>query len=208
MTTHQICQSTEIKDLTMLNITVLDNFSEEVMNEFMNVYDMYFQGKDLRQNYSNLFYISNVNRDVVDKINAKLPMPAASIQLYFFDPRRGRGQPHIDRGRKTAFQIPVLIDTENSYTFSFNNTDISLLKPRGEYSHYASESVNFVNNPKHWFYEWNDTLFDKYSLEKPILQNAAQPHGGANFSEKNRIFFSCSYKEDFDTMKKHFSEWI
>lgn len=138
----------------------------------------------------------------------KLPLPVASMQIYFFDPMRGRGQPHIDRGRKTAFQVPISIDIENSYTFSFNNEDISLLTPNDVYSHYSSNTVSTINSPTYWFYKWENSLFDKYSLEKPILQNAAQPHGGANFSKNPRIFFSCSYKEDFDTVQYHFREWI
>lgn len=192
----------------MLNITILDRFPKEIMDEFMNIYDLYFKGTDLKQNYSKLFYITNVSNDIVNTINKKIPLPFSSMQVYFFEPQRGRGRPHIDRGRKTAFQIPISVDIENSYTFSFNSDDISVLTPTDKYSHYSSSSVSTINSPKYWFYEWDDAFFDKYSLEKPILQNAAQPHGGANFGNFPRIIFSCSYKEEFDVVKSYFCEWI
>jgi hypothetical protein len=193
----------------MLNITVLNRLPSVITEEFFNIYNTHFHGKDMRAVSTNLFYTNKVDKDLVNNVNKMLSIPVAGIELYYFDPRRGRGQPHIDRGRKTAFQIPITVDIENSFTFSFKYDDLSMLTPsKMHYTHYKNTSTRTINNPDHWFYEWDNNLYDMYSLEKPILQNAAMPHGGANLSKEPRIIFSCSYREEYEVVKRHFSDWI
>jgi hypothetical protein len=115
--------------------------------------------------------------------------------------------PHIDRGRKTALQIPIDINYEKSYTFSFNGRDVSKLEPDTSIS-FPWKNKEIVNASDYYFFKWDDSLFDTYNLQLPILQNAAMPHGGSNFSDTTRIFYSISLLDDYDSAVTSLSDWI
>lgn len=190
----------------MINIAILNNFPKDVMDEFKNLYELRFKGKDPDQVWSKLHSASSVPRDVLKHINKLLPLETHSIDLYFVMPN-GRMHPHIDRGRKTAFQIPIEIDLQNSYTYSLKGRDVSVLTPAADRK-FSREINHSINQPEHWFFDWEDDLFDQYNLERPILQNASMPHGGANFGNSPRIFFSASYIQEFDNVVEIYKNWL
>jgi hypothetical protein len=188
----------------MNNIKILNNFPKELMDEFKNYYELKYKGKDPEKVWSDKHSASLMSNRDINYFNKFLPESTDTMDLYFVF--KGRMMPHIDRGRKTAFQIPIDIDLENSYTYSLKNRDLSILTPSSiTFSRKNNESIN---RPEHWFYEWKEDAFDQYNLEKPILQNAAMPHGGANFGPTCRIFFSGSYTNDFDDMVEKFKNWL
>lgn len=189
----------------MINIKILNNFPKEVMDEFHNLYELKYKGKDPEQVWSKQHSASMLSADDLKYFNKLLPSEAHSIDLYFVLPG-GRMKPHFDRGRKTAFQVPIEIDLDNSYTYSLKNRDTSILTPSAVT--FSREINNAINDPEHWFFEWQEDAFDQYNLEKPILQNAAMLHGGANFGNSVRIFFSGSYLIDFDTVVESYKSWL
>lgn len=188
----------------MINIKILNNFPKEVMDEFKNYYELKFKNKDPEKVWSNKHSASPMQAGDLKYFNKLLPETIDTIDLYFV--YNGRMIPHIDRGRKTAFQVPIDIDLENSYTYSLKNRDLSILTPVDEI--FSRENNRSINKPEHWFYEWNEESFDLYNLEKPILQNAAMPHGGANFADTCRIFFSGSYSIEFDKIVQSYKNWL
>lgn len=189
----------------MINIKVLNNFPKEVMDEFKNYYELKYKGKDPEIVWSKKHSASSMSENDLKYFNNLLPVPTDIIDLYYVMPL-GRMMPHIDRGRCTAFQVPIEIDLENSYTYSLANRDISALTPST--ITFSREINKKINEPEHWFYEWDEAAFDQYNLEKPILQNAAMPHGGANFGSTCRIFFSGSYAAEFDDMVDKYKNWL
>lgn len=189
----------------MMNIKVLNSFPQEVMDEFNNLYELRFKGKEPDQVWSKKHSASSVSSDDLKHINKLLPLETHSIDLYFVLPL-GRMIPHIDRGRKTAFQVPIEIDLQNSYTYSLKGRDASVLTPAD--IKFSREINNPINQPEHWFFDWKDDVFDQYNLERPILQNAAMPHGGANFGNSIRIFFSASYLQEFDDVVEIYKNWL
>ena len=140
---------------------VLHNFAPQ----YKNYYELKYKGKDPEHVWSDKHSASLMSNRDINYFNKFLPESADTIDLYFI--YKGRMMPHIDRGRKTAFQIPIDIDLENNYTYSLKNRDLSILTPSSiTFSRKNNESIN---QPEHWFYEWDEDAFDQYNLEKPIL---------------------------------------
>lgn len=190
----------------MINIAILNNFPKDVMDEFRNFYEMQFKGTDPQQEWSIIHKASLVPERYVDHFNLLLPIPLSGLELYFIEPGR-RMAAHVDRGRRTALQIPIDMDHSTTYTYACKHRDFSLLTPTQNRS-FEKNVSGVLNNPPAWFYEWDEEQFDKYNLELPILQNVATVHGGANFSNKRRIFFSGSYVNDFDYVVERYKNWL
>ncbi len=190
----------------MINIKILNNFPKEVMDEFRNLYELKYKGKDPEKIWSTKHSASSMSKNDLKHFNKFLPLETHSIDLYFVYPG-GRMIPHFDRGRKTAFQVPIEIDLQNSYTYSLKDRNIAALTPSKNVK-FSREINNPINEPEHWFFDWKDDAFDQYNLERPILQNAAMPHGGANFGNTVRIFFSGSYLKEFDEVVKFYKNWL
>lgn len=175
----------------MQNICVLTKFP----NILLAICKLYFRKNYDKSLITNMIsprhYAIILPNDFLKKVNAFLPVPLDRIDLYRISPG-AELIPHIDRGRKTALQIPIDIDTEHSYTFAAKYEDLKMLTPKNHQYETPDEIV--VNKPG--CYEWNDTLYDKYNLSKPIIQNVSMPHGGVNFSTTDRIFMSGNYVND------------
>lgn len=192
----------------MQNIKILKNFPEQVMNVYKNLYNFKYVGKKPEDYWSNnhsASSVTNVHKKILDR---NLPISSDGIELYYVS--NGMMSPHIDRRRKTALQIPIDLNINNSFTFAAKYNDLSKFKPI--VSQFTSRKISSVgepiNNPTDWFYEWDSELYDKYNLEFPVLQNVSLPHGGANYDHKPRVFFSVSYKSDFDKICTYFESWM
>jgi len=174
----------------MQNICVLTKFPNRLLAICKDFYKNY--DKSLITNMiSRRHYAIGLPNDFLKQVNAFLPVPLDRIDLYRIFPDADF-MPHIDRGRKTALQIPIDVDTDCSYTFAARYEDLKMLTPKNH--QYETPDTLVVNTPG--FYEWNDTLYDKYNLSEPIIQNVAMPHGGVNFATTDRIFMSGNYLHD------------
>ena len=192
----------------MENIKILKNTPSNVLDAFNDLYNSKFKRKRPQDRWSDCHAASTIEYEDVKLLSQLFPLPPHCIELYFVT---GMIPPHVDRGRKTALQIPIQVDINNSFTYSVRGTDLTKLSPaRTDFParNSVSKDVDIVNNPTHWFYKWDESLFDKYNLEFPILQNVSLPHGGANYSRDYRIFFSVSYKIDYNEVCSKFSSWI
>ena len=178
------------------------------MDAFKNLYDLKYRGKSPQDHWTKTHAASAVNNEDTEYLSQFLLIPPNSIELFYVS--NGMVNPHVDRGRKTALQIPVDFNCKKSFAYSVKHDDLSLLTPVvGNFTSRKISPVSVpVNNPPNWFYEWNDALFDKYNLEFPILQNVALPHGGVNYAEKGGAFFTISYKIDYSEVCERFSLWM
>jgi hypothetical protein len=191
----------------MKNITVLNRFPTEVYNSLIMLYQDFYVHKDPETRLTDMHWVTKISRDTVNSIFLNFPLKIESLEIYYVKPFNKRMIPHIDRGRKTALQIPIDINYEKSYTFSFNGRDVSKLEPDTSIS-FPWKNKEIVNVSDYYFFKWNDLLFDTYNLQLPILQNAAMPHGGSNFSNTTRIFYSMSLLDDYDSAVTSLSDWI
>lgn len=191
----------------MKNIKILKNISSSVLYEFQNLYDLKYRGKRPQDRWTPNLAASLINKEDIEYLSQFLPIQPNSIELFYIS--NGMVKPHIDRGRKTALQIPVEFDCKKSFVYAAKHSDLSFLTPvRGSFtSRKISKVTAPINNPPNWFYKWDDDLFDKYNLEFPVLQNVTLPHGGVNYSEIDEVFFTISYKPDYDEVCKKFLSW-
>lgn len=191
----------------MENIKILKNIPLDVLTKFTTIYNSKFKGRKPQDKWTDSHAASALEVEDIKMLNNFLPIPARGIEIYYMT---GMVNPHIDRGRKTALQIPIEIDHKKSFIFSVCNNDLSKLSPVNvDFTpRKVSKNSDIVNNPPNWFYKWEEPFFDKYSLEFPVLQNVSLPHGGANYSERYGIFFSLAYKTDYEEVCSKFRSWV
>jgi len=188
----------------MDNIKILKNFPATVTETFARIYDKKFKNTHPQHKWTPEHSGSVLKHDDVDYLNQFLPLPAHAIEVYYVT---GTSLPHIDRGRKTALHIPMAVDLKNSFIFSLVGKDLSKLSSTN--CNFTPRDVDTVNDPPNWFYDWNDTLFDKYNLEHPVIHNVALPHGAIHVAARPAIFFSVTYKNlDYDEVCTGFSSWV
>jgi hypothetical protein len=174
------------------------------MDEFRNLYELKYKGTEPEQTWSDMHKATVVPEKYLNHFNTLLPDTLVGLELYFVEPGR-RMAPHIDRGRRTALQVPIDMDYSNTYTFACKHRNYSLLKMSNKT--FTKDVTDVVNTPPAWFFEWEEDQYDKYNLELPVLQNVSYAHGGANFSDKRRIFFSGSIMTEFNQAIVKFKEW-
>lgn len=191
----------------MKNITVLNKFPIDLYNNLINLYQDFYIDKNPETRLTDMHWVTKIPRNTVNSIFLNFPLKIESLEIYYVKPFNKRMIPHIDRGRKTALQIPIDINYEKSYTFSFNERDLAKLEPDKSIS-FPWKNKEVVNMSDYYFFKWDDKLFDTYNLQLPILQNAAMPHGGSNFSDSTRIFYSISLLDDYDSVVSSLSDWI
>ena len=189
----------------MDNIKILTNFPSAAMEAFMQIYNSKFSDKNPQDRWTPSHAASLLDYEDVKFLNQFLPISTHGIEIYYVSKMV---KPHIDRGRKTALQIPIEIDPNASFVYSVRNSDMSKLIPvDSDFTpRKVSKTSTIVNNPSSWFYKWDEMLFEKYTMEYPILQNVSLPHGGAS-PKKDMIIFSVAYKIDYDEVCNKYSSW-
>jgi hypothetical protein len=190
----------------MNNITVLSNFPENLNQQLITIYN-YLNANEEPLKISDMHYYIRVPSILCNELKSDFNINFDGLEIYYIKPLNKRMIPHIDRGRKTALQVPIDIDTSLSYTFSFKGIDLNELTPADNQFSWDNQSA-VVNNLDHFFFQWDEDQFDQYDLSMPIIQNAAMPHGGANFSQRDRIFFSFSFVDDYSDIVNRFRHWV
>ena len=113
----------------MQNIHVLTKFPDELLSICKDFYKNYDKSL-ITAMISPTHYAIGLPDDFLKQVNAFLPVPLDRIDLYKIFPDSDIMIPHIDRGRKTALQIPIDIDTDRSYTFAAKYEDLKMLIPK------------------------------------------------------------------------------
>lgn len=138
------------------------------------------------------------------------------IDFYLGSPIDYRSNPHIDRGRRVAINIPIEVDLEASATYFGKYTDLEMYEhSRTERKFYAEMTDKDGKVVETIHPEWKGVflpeLYDIVELKTPVLFNPGKPHGGFNRSSTMRVIMSLSWKhttfEDFVTGCKNLS-WI
>ena len=141
------------------------------------------------------------------KLRKLFPLPPKNLHLYKIVPNLKSASIHIDRGRKTALQVPCNINPKFK-TFSQKN-NVKLIPSTG--SHYsAKKNKNIITIPTGpMFFCYEEEKFETYVTDLPYLQNVGLAHGGVNSTKDvDRYFWSISYIEEFDYVCDALKEWI
>lgn len=129
------------------------------------------------------------------------------LEFYVAEPCYYVAQPHTDRGRSCAVNIPIQVDLEKSdayfgkytslddYQHTSNNTPYTfkLMDSKGK----AKQEIN-----QHFQGKYEAELYDSVNFDKSVVFNPALPHGGYNKSDEIRVLLSLSW---FNTSFEEFT---
>lgn len=130
------------------------------------------------------------------------PKETTTLEYYLNPPHVFNGL-HLDRGRFSALNIPVQVDTDRSL-FGIGKTD--------DLSYYTRKDDDYIfetterGEKGHFEYEEDKMLH--YNLEKPVLFNTKVPHGLMNKADTERILLSVTFSKTYNEMKEILKEWI
>lgn len=194
----------------MQNIQELKNFPVDVWERIRIWYETYYADKKPEQIWSTAHHATQIHHLRWKEMALdRLPVFPDGVEIYY-NISGTQIRPHIDRGRRTALQIPIQADYKNSYTFAAKGDSLSADDIDSVGTHSERDNITAViNSPIGWFWKWDPDKYDKHPMDIPILENVAVPHGGCNNSpDLTRILVSITYFDDFESVKKAFSEWV
>jgi len=119
----------------------------------------------------------------------KFPSAIGSIEFYSNPPFSSCG-PHLDRGRWSALNIPIIVDTEQSCFFTGKSHILSIYTNKGEHGY--GHDVENEKGPHGFFIEEKEK-FDYYNLEYPVLFSTKTPHGFQNRADTQRVLCSVTF---------------
>ena len=130
--------------------------------------------------------------------------PKESLTLeYYLNPPHVFGAVHLDRGRFSALNIPVQVDTNNSF-FGIGKTD--------DLSYYTRKEGVFTfetsEKGEKGFFTYEKHKMLHYNLEKPVLFNTKVPHGLVNNADTERILLSVTFSKTYNEMKDILKDWL
>lgn len=179
----------------MRNFEILDNFSEDIIQAVKHHWDQDKHSLDdesrfvfVRPDEYQDYIIIKRGHSLYDTINA---FECASIVYLRSMPRAGMGPIHIDSNRGCALNIPIRLDTKNSFCFVANEE--------------CTERLPFPNEPisvGSKRYEYEPEKYSYFNVRKPCLLNTKMPHGFANYSDHERVLLSVSFSQPYDEVLK------
>ena len=191
----------------MLNIKPLTRFPLEVHEIFLNFYYTWYSEVAPKMAWSNAHFATELLPKEQEFLSGYLPMKAGGVEIYYIQPNSTTSA-HIDRGRKTALQIPIDVPLD-SYTFCSKTRNID---DHSAFTHMKfdprKEKFGIINNPGKWFFRWEPEKFDTHSMDVPVLSSVEHPHGGTNNSDVVRIFISVSYHIGIDEVAEYYKDWM
>jgi len=130
--------------------------------------------------------------------------PKESLTLeYYLNPPHVFNAVHLDRGRFSALNIPVQVDTNNSF-FGIGKTD--------DLSYYTRKEGVFTfetsEKGEKGFFTYEKHKMLHYNLEKPVLFNTKVPHGLVNNADTERILLSVTFSKTYNEMKDILKDWL
>jgi hypothetical protein len=192
----------------MYHINPLTNFPIELLQEFNSLYTHTKNSsyEKWSRNHNAIQLDVSLYRGLFQKYEIR------PKDVYLFKLIPGIVTPHIDRGRRTALQIPMhfLQNSFTSYTVSPNN--INLLSEDIKATHRpAKENENIVsiNQSDKMFFLYNKDYCDHFvNTGDPYLMDVSIPHGGINTITTDVLFWSLGFYQDYDTVLNYYKDWI
>lgn len=129
------------------------------------------------------------------------------IEFYVGEPYHYKSQPHTDRGRSCAVNIPIQVDLEKSDAYFGKYTSLDHYQHTAISTPYTfkltnSKGQSMKSSNIHFRGEYDAKLYDSVNFDKSVVFNPAIPHGGYNKSDKIRVLLSLSW---FNTSFEEFT---
>ena len=120
------------------------------------------------------------------------------IEFYVGNKENYVSNPHTDRGRTVAINIPIKVDLNNSTAFFGKHFDLSEYPAPSSRQKYtfdiSTKETEFkAETNTRYLGEYNENFYDHVDLDCPVLFNPAVPHGGWNKSNDSRVLMSLSF---------------
>ena len=120
------------------------------------------------------------------------------IEFYVGDKINYVSNPHTDRGRKVAINIPIKVDLENSTAYFGKHFDLAEYPEPASWRQYtfdlSTKDTKFkAETNTRYLGEYNENFYDHVDLDCPVLFNPCVPHGGWNRAQDKRVLMSLSF---------------
>lgn len=126
--------------------------------------------------------------------------PKARIE-YYVTSVGAFNTPHLDRGRWSAINLPITVDYENSYFHCGKHFWLGNYTPKDMGQYQSTYSHNSTLNGPTGFYLFEESKFEKYNLEKPVVFSTKVPHGGYNkYGRFDRVICSIGFRQTYEEL--------
>jgi hypothetical protein len=129
------------------------------------------------------------------------------LEFYVAEPHNYVANPHTDRGRSVAINIPVQVNLEKSDAYFGKYTNLDDYQHTSNYEPYTFKLIDSKGKAKqeinqHFRGKYQAELYDSVNFDKSVVFNPAMPHGGYNNSDEIRVLLSLSW---FNTSFEEFT---
>ena len=183
----------------MSTFNVVNNFPNDLLEKVKAVWHegVFTNITEVNPGIMHIYWL-RVDHDLFDYF----PKESTTLEYYLNPPHVINGL-HLDRGRFSALNIPVQVDTNNSFFGIGKTDDLSYYtRKEGVFTFETSEK----GEKGHFEYEKDKMLH--YNLEKPVLFNTKVPHGLVNNADTERILLSVTFSKTYNEMKDILKDWL
>jgi len=164
------------------------------------------------------FHISvDLQEDEVDIIKEFIPVQIGNVSWNLITNAGPPRPTHIDRGRKTALQIPIVANPEIHFSYVLKDEKyFDKLQPQQNPTGFIQKldtkwlNQRYENMPM--FHTFVEKYFDVTPVKPwvPYLNDTSVPHGGIHKEKQDRYFFSISLKErkEIKDLTEDFKGWL
>ena len=129
------------------------------------------------------------------------------LEFYVAEPHNYVANPHTDRGRSVAINIPVQVNLEKSDAYFGKYTNLDDYQHTAISNPYTFKLIDSKGKAKqeinqHFRGKYQAELYDSVNFDKSVVFNPAMPHGGYNNSDEIRVLLSLSW---FNTSFEEFT---
>lgn len=132
-----------------------------------------------------------------------------SVEFYVGLAEKYVADPHLDRGRRVcAINLPVDVNYNESFFMIGKYLDHSKYRAKPLADSPYQFQLNGVDDPGGKFY-YDEELFDRYSMETPVLFSAKTPHGGRSWAKTPRVVMSIGFAQPLSIIQRKLPrEWF
>lgn len=183
----------------MTTFTIINNFPDDLLAKVKAVWD---EGVFTNITEVNPGIMVHYWLQMEHELFDYFPKETTTLEYYLNPPKVANGL-HLDRGRFSALNIPVQVDTHKSLFGIGKTDDLTYYTPK-------QDSYTFETDEKgeKGFFEYEKHKMLYYNLEKPVLFNTKVPHGLVNNSNTERILLSVTFSKPYNEMKTILKDWI
>ena len=166
---------------------------------------------------SHLHVSVDLQNDEKNVLQELVPVKIGNVSWNLIKNAGPPGPTHIDRGRKTALQIPIIADPKIHFAYVLKDEKyFDKLEPQKNSTGFVQKLETKWLNQRYpgmpMFHVFVEKYFDISPVNPwvPYLNDTSVPHGGIHKAPEHRYFFSISLTErkEINDLKKDFQNWL